>query len=195
MAGCTGTTSTPPFFHMAISGVDTAGSSSRPSERRKSSPTSTSSTARSGSCSRGCSTPPTTSCGTAKRASPFPLLRLLTLAQVLLTQSSHHTHSVAAAIILDTVYGLQITGTDDAYVDIAQGALNRVTAALLPGAFAVNTFPVLRHIPAWSGIASWRFAKEARQYTNAMVDMPYAYVKAKMVRLASHLICEAGQCR
>ena len=56
------------------------------------------------------------------------------------------------------------------------------TEATTPGAFLVDVFPLLRHMPAWFPGAS--FKKTAREWSdtlNNMADVPHAFVKEQMV--------------
>ncbi|KAJ6585111.1 cytochrome P450 [Mycena capillaripes] len=92
-----------------------------------------------------------------------------------------HTKTVAAAIIMATIYGYDIKPTHDRFVDLAEDAVERLCASVLPGAFAVNTFPFLRHLPSWfPGCSFHRFAKETSNVLAEMKDAPFDFVRQNM---------------
>ncbi|KAF8895087.1 cytochrome P450 [Infundibulicybe gibba] len=61
-----------------------------------------------------------------------------------------HIKTLAAAIIMAIIYGHNISTMDDKFVFIAEELAGSFTKAMLPGAWLVNTFPALRHIPRGS---------------------------------------------
>ncbi|KAJ7053961.1 cytochrome P450 [Mycena amicta] len=60
-----------------------------------------------------------------------------------------HIRTVAAAIILSTVYGYDIEPMNDSFVMLAENAVQKLGESVFPGAVAVNMFPWLRHLPGW----------------------------------------------
>ncbi|KAJ7147026.1 cytochrome P450 [Mycena crocata] len=56
---------------------------------------------------------------------------------------------LAAAIIMETVYGYEIKPTNDHFVTLSENALKKLTQSVLPGSEIVNIFPPLRHLPGW----------------------------------------------
>lgn len=83
---------------------------------------------------------------------------------------------------MSIVYGYEVSGTDDQYLKISRKALDRLARAVLPGAFVVNAFPILRFLPEWlPGITFWRFAKDTRPYVDALKNIPFDIVKKGMV--------------
>ncbi|KAF8895094.1 cytochrome P450 [Infundibulicybe gibba] len=60
-----------------------------------------------------------------------------------------HIRTLAAAIIMAIMYGLNISTMNDKYVSIAERAVEVAAKAVLPGTSLVNTIPALRHIPPW----------------------------------------------
>ncbi|KAF8158900.1 hypothetical protein K438DRAFT_1505665, partial [Mycena galopus ATCC 62051] len=58
------------------------------------------------------------------------------------------------------VYGYDIKSMDDRFVYLAEEAVKRFAESVLPGAFAVNTFPFLRYCPSWfPGCGFQQFAR------------------------------------
>ncbi|KAJ7459914.1 cytochrome P450 [Mycena latifolia] len=89
--------------------------------------------------------------------------------------------TLAAAIIMDTVYGYQVEPTDDYFVTLSENALKKLTHSTLPGAAAVNTIPILRYFPGWfPGCGFQRIAAESRQLTQEMRQLPFEFVKQNM---------------
>ena len=49
---------------------------------------------------------------------------------------------VVGAIIMDVTYGIQVTGMDDSYIEIAEKVLQLAASAMLPGSFLVDMVPI-----------------------------------------------------
>ncbi|KAJ7671571.1 cytochrome P450 [Mycena polygramma] len=94
---------------------------------------------------------------------------------------SAHMKSLAAAIIMSTIYGYEIESTDDRFVDLADNANKRLGEAIFPGGFAVNTFPFLRHLPSWfPGGSFQRYAQDTVRLVDEMKDAPFNFVRQNM---------------
>ncbi|KAF7374534.1 O-methylsterigmatocystin oxidoreductase [Mycena sanguinolenta] len=92
-----------------------------------------------------------------------------------------HLKTLAAAIIMATVYGYDVRPINDHFVGISQDAMKRLSDSVFPGAVAVNTFPILRYIPSWMPGADFqRFAAECRQLIKEMREAPFNFVKQNM---------------
>ncbi|KAF7374563.1 O-methylsterigmatocystin oxidoreductase [Mycena sanguinolenta] len=106
------------------------------------------------------------------------------LLQELLTSPEEfreHLKTLAAAIIMATVYGYEVQRTNDHFVGIAEDAAKRLSDSFFPGAVAVNTFPILRYLPSWMpGAEFQRFAAECRQLIKEMREAPFDFVKQNM---------------
>lgn len=104
-----------------------------------------------------------------------------------LNTASSPFFSMAGSTILSVAYGIQIKQEDDPYIQISeQGALSLIIAAV-PGAFLVDSIPLLKYIPAWFPGASFR--RKAHQWydlARRMREMPYAEAKRKLV--SGHLL-------
>ncbi|KAF7346529.1 hypothetical protein MSAN_01881000 [Mycena sanguinolenta] len=95
--------------------------------------------------------------------------------------ATHTKTSLAAAIILDTVYGYNLTSIDDRFVQLTEEAVERITESTLPGACIVNTLPFLRHFPSWfPGCSFHKFAQDTRDLVDEMKNAPFNYVKQNM---------------
>lgn len=61
---------------------------------------------------------------------------------------------------------------DDPIVEKINDVMHRLSSAAVPGAFIVDIFPVLKHLPAWS--AKWKrdaiswFNKDSAMFTGFM---------------------------
>ncbi|KAF7365161.1 O-methylsterigmatocystin oxidoreductase [Mycena venus] len=89
--------------------------------------------------------------------------------------------TLAAAIIMSTVYGYEVKPENDRFVTIAESAVKKISESFLPGVAIVNTFPVLRHLPLWMLGADFQcFAAECRQLTQEMQKLPFEFVKQNM---------------
>lgn len=78
---------------------------------------------------------------------------------------------------------------NDPYIDTAEKALFGLSAAAIPGAFLVDTFPILKNVPSWfPGAQFQRRAKEWHDLAQKMVEVPFAAVKQNIVRLISSVL-------
>lgn len=90
---------------------------------------------------------------------------------------------MVTSIIALVVYGQRITSMDDEYVITAQKVMDGFSKAMAPGAYLVELFPVLRHIPSWvPGTAARKMAEEYIPFVTHLINVPYARVKASLVR-------------
>lgn len=84
---------------------------------------------------------------------------------------------------MSSVYGHDISPTNDYFVSLSERAVLKLSEGVFPGAAAVNALPFLRHIPSWfPGAGFQRFAAEARDLTNQMQNVPFNSVRKNMVR-------------
>ncbi|KAF8872239.1 cytochrome P450 [Infundibulicybe gibba] len=92
-----------------------------------------------------------------------------------------HVRTVAAAIIMAIVYGHDISAMNDKFVLIAEEVADISTKAMLPGAWLVNTFPVLRHIPPWfPGAKFHQVAGQVRALSYQMQNAGFDFVRRSM---------------
>ncbi|KAF7374571.1 O-methylsterigmatocystin oxidoreductase [Mycena sanguinolenta] len=107
----------------------------------------------------------------------------LLLKELLSSPQAFHEHlkTLAAAIIMATVYGYEVRPTDDHFVGLAEDATKRLSDSVFPGAVAVNTFPILRYLPSWMPGANFqRLAAECRPLVKEMREAPFDFVKQNM---------------
>ncbi|GLB43502.1 putative cytochrome p450 [Lyophyllum shimeji] len=93
-----------------------------------------------------------------------------------------HYKNLAGAIVMATMFDKHISLADvNRFSTAVERAVAKLSEAFLPGAFAVNLFPFLRHIPSWlPGAGFKRLAKECKAYTDAVRNIPFRRVKEKM---------------
>ncbi|KAJ2926328.1 hypothetical protein H1R20_g10780, partial [Candolleomyces eurysporus] len=92
-----------------------------------------------------------------------------------------HLRQLTAEIILSVAYGIEIQQENDPYIKISEDANQGAIIAGVPGAFLVDTIPILKYVPAWFPGASFkRKAREWYKMTRAMVEVPYADAKKRI---------------
>lgn len=90
--------------------------------------------------------------------------------------------SQAGSTILDVAYGIKALPTNDPFIDAAERGMDSLAHAMKPGAFLVDTFPILRYIPSWfPGARFQRFAKSSKILADGMVERPFAALKQAIV--------------
>jgi len=106
------------------------------------------------------------------------------LRRVLMSQASpadheHNVrHSIFSAAILKIVYGTEIAGVYDEYITVVKKAVEGLSLAVWPGAFWVEFFPFLQHLPAWvPGTRFKQFANKYRPFVEQSRDEPFDLVK------------------
>ncbi|KAJ6466256.1 cytochrome P450 [Mycena sanguinolenta] len=115
---------------------------------------------------------------------PIQMEKIHRLLQGLLSSPGdfrEHLKTVAAAIIMATVYGYEVQSTNDHFVALSENATKKLSDSVFPGAVAVDTFPNLRYLPSWMpGAGFQRFAAECRPLTKEMQEVPVNFVKQNM---------------
>jgi hypothetical protein len=84
--------------------------------------------------------------------------------------------------ILSLAYGLPIKRVNDPWIALAEAGMHCLTAAAVPGKYAVDVIPALKYLPEWFPGAG--FQKEAREWKatfTRMFEEPFKYVKKTMV--------------
>ncbi|OSX59347.1 hypothetical protein POSPLADRAFT_1150256 [Postia placenta MAD-698-R-SB12] len=85
------------------------------------------------------------------------------------------------AVILKMAYGYEVQEGDDPLVDLVDRAVEEFSISTRPGAFLVDTLPVLRHVPAWMPGAGWK--KKAQVWADDLemtCNVPYAFTQQQM---------------
>ncbi|KXT12870.1 hypothetical protein AC579_5391 [Pseudocercospora musae] len=90
--------------------------------------------------------------------------------------------SEAAGIMLKTIYGYETNSEgSDPIIFIVEKALEQALVAGQPGAWLVDYFPALRHLPDWvPGTSFKRIAREISETENEFSGRPWAFVKYQM---------------
>ena len=71
-------------------------------------------------------------------------------------------------------YGMKVMDEGDPYVEAVEAGSAAFGEAFVPGAFLVETFPILRHIPDWfPGAAFKRKAAAWKKIAHHMRDAPF----------------------
>ncbi|KAJ7044191.1 cytochrome P450 [Mycena alexandri] len=116
---------------------------------------------------------------------PIQIQKVHRLLQELLTRPQEFRDlikTLAASIIMRTVYGYEIQRrTNDRFVTLSENAVKKIVDSFFPGAVAVNTFPILRHLPGWlPGCGFQQYAAECRDLVEEMKSAPFEFVKQNM---------------
>jgi hypothetical protein len=109
---------------------------------------------------------------------------------------------MAAAVIMDIAYGIQVRTSDDPYVKLAKDAVHGLSVATLPGRFLVvsssnfkysdaltkvvsflqDTIPALKYVPSWVPGAGFQSeAKIWRKAARDLLEVPFAQAKRNIV--------------
>ena len=95
--------------------------------------------------------------------------------------------SMAGETIISIAYGLDVESENDPYIQVAEKGQNGIAAAAIPGAFLVDSFPILKYVPEWMpGAGFQKKAKAWRKAGQTMTEMPFAAAKNCIVRI---LLC------
>ncbi|KAG7440108.1 cytochrome P450 [Guyanagaster necrorhizus] len=92
-----------------------------------------------------------------------------------------HIRHLAGSTILSIAYGLEVRPENDPYVLAAEAGLCSLAKAAVPGAFLVDSIPLLKYIPDWfPGATFKRKANKWRQYSKIMREMPFEAAKRRI---------------
>ena len=102
--------------------------------------------------------------------------------------SSKNTHHVlrstrfAGSIILSATYSINVRPYNDPYVKIAEEAMAAISELLIPGAFLVDTIPILKYVPEWfPGAKFQRKAALMRKHAAIIRNSTFAATEELMV--------------
>lgn len=77
---------------------------------------------------------------------------------------------------------MEIKDLDDEYVTLAQEAMEGHAQAHIPGAYWVEYFPIMKHIPSWVPGANFqKLAAKYRPFVEAMVQKPFERIRNAVV--------------
>lgn len=89
----------------------------------------------------------------------------------------NHYKYFSSGIILEIIYGFKIKPIGDPYVTAAEKAMNGASQGLLPGAYLVDAFPILKSIPEWfPGAAFKRNARKWGEDLRVCLRDPFAKI-------------------
>ncbi|KAJ7671884.1 cytochrome P450 [Mycena rosella] len=91
-----------------------------------------------------------------------------------------HIRLLVARIGFEISHGYSVQGRDDPMVLVAEQANRDFAKAMAPGAYLCDVFPILRHIPDWTGARFKKEAKECRKTMEALRDDPYNALKERV---------------
>ncbi|KAG5351472.1 hypothetical protein C0989_006351 [Termitomyces sp. Mn162] len=94
---------------------------------------------------------------------------------------------MAGETIMALTYGLKIKPKNDPWVAMAAQSVLPLFKAAVPGAFLVDSIPILKHVPDWMPFAGFkRKAKHWRKQALNMINMPYEAAKRNIVNSVIH---------
>ena len=81
-------------------------------------------------------------------------------------------------------YGIAVQESDDPYISIAEEVVKGSMEAIIPGAFWVDYFPILKYVPSWfPGAGFQKKAERVREATNTITEKPFRHVQEQLVRV------------
>lgn len=85
-----------------------------------------------------------------------------------------HIRHAIGAITITIAYGLDLKPANDPYIEIAEQALIGLGAGAVPGAFLVDSIPILKYVPSWfPGAGFKRKAAFWRKWATMLVEIPF----------------------
>ncbi|KAF8994703.1 cytochrome P450 [Cyathus striatus] len=94
----------------------------------------------------------------------------------------NESRQMSGELILSITYGINVQPSNDPYIKLAEAGVQPLLEATVPGAFLVDTFPMLKYIPTWIPGANFkRKANEWHKAARGMVDIPFEATKAAIV--------------
>ena len=98
------------------------------------------------------------------------------------------TARALAAIILDVVYGKQISSVDDHYIKLAVDSMISFSDSRVPGRYWLDFMPLLKYIPAWvPGAAAAKYGARVYPQTQEMLNKPFDTIKQQVQEMVSRL--------
>jgi len=121
---------------------------------------------------------------------------------------AHEYTRTVGAVIMDVVYGIQVTGTRDKYITVAEDVVERISSAAMPGKFLVDSIPsctlhksfryeyrltsmlTVRYIPRWlPGSDFHKMAASFRAVIGKLVEDPMQELEKAMVCCLYDALC------
>ncbi|KLO15615.1 cytochrome P450 [Schizopora paradoxa] len=83
--------------------------------------------------------------------------------------------------ILTLSYGIHITSSESQYVVDAEKTMSVIECSTEPGAYLADFLPILKYVPSWFPLASFkRFAEAGRKQIDDFNEHPFSFVKGEM---------------
>lgn len=92
-----------------------------------------------------------------------------------------HARRMAGAVILQITYGYKVQTDNDPMVRVVDNAMDQFSELVVPGAYLVDTLPILRFLPSWFPGA--QFKRNAKAYAATlkdMVNLPFNFTRKQM---------------
>ncbi|KAJ2920822.1 hypothetical protein H1R20_g16272, partial [Candolleomyces eurysporus] len=92
-----------------------------------------------------------------------------------------HLETFFGTIIMRTAYGFDDTEWNKSLIHDVEEVIIAFGVARVPGRFLVNTFPVLKHVPAWLPGAGFRkYFRDLAEKTRRIVETPFKEAKERL---------------
>ncbi|KAF8457886.1 cytochrome P450 [Gautieria morchelliformis] len=92
-----------------------------------------------------------------------------------------HVRLTAGRIIMAVTYGLPVQAPDDKYITQAEETMVIIGQATVPGAYMVDLFPSLKHLPSWIPFAPFRKdGLKGRDMIERLITDPFKHVQNEM---------------
>ncbi|KAJ2932193.1 hypothetical protein H1R20_g4888, partial [Candolleomyces eurysporus] len=92
-----------------------------------------------------------------------------------------HLETFFGTIIMRTAYGFEDAGRNKSLIHNAEELIVAFGAARIPGRFLVNTFPILKHVPAWlPGAGFKRYFQDLAEKSRRTVQTPFKDAKERL---------------
>ncbi|KIM62440.1 hypothetical protein SCLCIDRAFT_24975 [Scleroderma citrinum Foug A] len=92
-----------------------------------------------------------------------------------------HLRMTVGVIALRIAYGYQVNQENDPLINLAREAVSIFSKASAPGAFLVDSIPILKYVPEWvPGAGFQRQAREWKAVMDQVTDVPYDFVKGQI---------------
>ena len=100
--------------------------------------------------------------------------------------SKHTLHFLRTSLVgsttLSMTYSINVRPFNDPYIKIAEEALGALAELLIPGAFLVDTIPILKYVPEWFPGAKFQSkAAVMRKHAEIMRNTTFAATEELMV--------------
>ncbi len=85
------------------------------------------------------------------------------------------------------VYGIEVKSKEDEYLSLAEEGNDIFQKAFVPGKYLVETFPFLKHVPAWLPGAGFR--RDAAAWSEVYFQTRYKPFQATLERMVRIVLC------